>query len=413
MSGTAEDTWGRVAEDGTVYVRTDTGERAVGSWKVGDAEGALAFFKRKYDALALEVGLLASRVESGILGLDEALSAVRRERRHVAEANVVGDLGALTAQLDALEALIAERRAQRKAERKRQLEEARQVKASIVEEAESIAGGSDWRHGVGRFRELLEQWKALPRLDKQTDDELWRRFSTARTAYTRRRKQHFTELNARREEARQIKEQLVEEAESLSDSTDWGPVTARYRELMQRWKAAGAAQRDVEEQLWKRFRAAQDRFFSARSAAYAAQEAEYASNLSKKEALLAEAEALLPVRDHRAAREAFRDILARWDQIGRVPRASVRSLEARLRAVEEAIQAAEANVWRRTNPETRARANDTMAQLRASIAELEKSVAEHRSRGDAEGERKAREALEARRAWLAEVEKTLDEFSSF
>jgi len=288
-----------------------------------------------------------------------------------------------------------------------------QVKASIVEEAESIAGGSDWRHGVGRFRELLEQWKALPRLDKQTDDELWRRFSTARTAYTRRRKQHFTELNARREEARQIKEQLVEEAESLSDSTDWGPVTARYRELMQRWKAAGAAQRDVEEQLWKRFRAAQDRFFSARSAAYAAQEAEYASNLSKKEALLAEAEALLPVRDHRAAREAFRDILARWDQIGRVPRASVRSLEARLRAVEEAIQAAEANVWRRTNPETRARANDTMAQLRASIAELEKSVAEHRSRGDAEGERKAREALEARRAWLAEVEKTLDEFSSF
>jgi hypothetical protein len=412
VSGTAEDPWGRVADDGTVYVRTESGERAVGSWQVGDPEGALAFFRRKYDALALEVGLLASRVESGILAPDEAQSALRRERRNLTDAAVVGDLGALVARLDALEAVIAERRQQRKAERKRQVEEAKRVKSDIADEAEKLAAGSDWRHGVGRFRELLDQWKALPRLDKPTDDELWRRFSSARTAYTRHRKQHFSELNARREDARQIKEELAAEAESLADSTDWGRVSARYRELMRRWKAAGPAPRDVEDQLWKRFRAAQDRFFTARNTTFAEQEAEYEANLKQKEALLAEAEALLPVQDQRSAREAYRDILARWDRIGRVPRASVRAVEGRLRKVEEAIQAAEVKEWRRTNPETRARANDTLSQLRASIAELERAVDEHRAKGDSQGLRQAEEALTARRAWLAEVEKTLDEFSS-
>jgi hypothetical protein len=412
VSGTAEDPWGRVAEDGTVYVRTETGERPVGSWQIGDAAGALAFFRRKYDAIALEVDLLASRIETGILAPDEAHNAVRRERRNLANAQAVGDLAALGSRLDALDAVIAERRTQRRAERKRHLEEGKEAKAKIAAEAETLAAGSDWRHGVGRFRELLDQWKALPRLDKPTDDELWRRFSSARTAYTRHRKQHFTELNARREDSRQVKEEIAAEAESLADSTDWGRVTSRYRELMQRWKAAGPAPRDVEDQLWKRFRTAQDRFFGARNATFAEQEAEYEQNRVKKEALLAEADALLPVRDQRSARESFRDILRRWDQIGKVPRASVRTIESRLRKVEEAIQAAETKEWRRTNPETRARANDTLTQLRASIAELERDLERHRSKGDEAAERQAREALTARQAWLAEVEKTLDEFSA-
>ncbi|GAA5002051.1 DUF349 domain-containing protein [Actinopolymorpha pittospori] len=412
VNGTAEDPWGRVADDGTVYVRTDTGERAIGSWQVGDPEGALTFFRRKYDAIALEVDLLASRVESGILAPDEAQSALRRERRNLENAQAIGDLAALAARLDALEAVIADRRAERRVERKRQVEEAREAKAAIAAEAETLSAGSDWRHGVGRFRELLDQWKALPRLDKATDDELWRRFSSARTAYTRRRKQHFSELNVRREDARQAKEEIAAEAESLADSTDWGRGTTQYRELMQRWKAAGPAARDVEDQLWKRFRAAQDRFFNARNATYAEQEAEFQVNLEQKEALLVEAEALLPVRDHRVAREAYRGLLQRWDEIGRVPRASVRAVEGRLRKVEDAIRSAESNEWRRTNPETRARANDTLTQLRNSIADLERELAKQQETGNAAGVRQAEEALNARRAWLAEVEKTLDEFSS-
>jgi hypothetical protein len=407
----AEDSWGRVADDGTVYVRTAAGERRVGSWQVGDPEGALAFFKRKYDAVALEVELLGSRITSGVLAPDDAHQAVRRERRNVETAQAVGDLDSLLARLDELEKIVGERRLARREERRRQLDEAKETKAAIAAEAETLSAGTDWRGGVGRFRELLDQWKALPRLDKATDDELWHRFSSARTAYTRRRKQHFAELNARREDSRSVKEEIATEAEALADSTDWGPTSGRYRELMRRWKAAGPAPRDVEDQLWKRFRAAQDRFFTSRNATLAEQDTEYRSNLTAKEALLVEAEALLPVRDHRAAREAFRSLVERWDAVGRVPREAVRTVEARLRRVEEAVRAAEQDQWRRSNPETQARVNDTVTQLRTAIEKLERQLAAARGKGDARAERQASEALDARRAWLAEAEKTLDEFS--
>ena len=39
---TASDAWGRVADDGTVYVRTTEGERVVGSWQAGSPDEALA-----------------------------------------------------------------------------------------------------------------------------------------------------------------------------------------------------------------------------------------------------------------------------------------------------------------------------------------------------------------------------------
>ena len=193
--------------------------------------------------------------------------------------------------------MIGEQREARKAERAQKQAEAKVEKERIVVEAEKLAAGTDWRNGANRLRELLDQWKALPRIDRPSDDALWRRFSTARTAYTKARKSHFAEQHEKREGARAVKERLVKEAEALAESTEWGPTSGEYRELMRRWKAAGPAPRDVDEELWKRFRAAQDTFFSARDAANAAQDAEFAANAELKEKLLVEAEALVPVTD--------------------------------------------------------------------------------------------------------------------
>src|SRR5699024_3051722 len=155
--------------------------------------------------------------------------------------------------------------------------------------------GTDFKHGVDRLRALMDEWKSTPRIDRKTDDELWHRFSTARTGFTRRRKAHFAEQAARRDEAARTKEELIVEAEALSDSTDWGPTSRKYRDLMQRWKQAGPAPRGVDDKLWKRFRAAQDAFFSARDAANAELDAQYEANAEVEEQILAAAEALLPI----------------------------------------------------------------------------------------------------------------------
>jgi hypothetical protein len=398
--------FGRVDSDGTVYVRTSAGERVVGQVPGVPADEALRFFTRRFEALELEVSLLERRIANGALSPDDAVASITKVRGAVAEARAVGDLDGLQSRLEALFPLIANQRAARKAERARQQEETRAAKERFVEEAERLAAGNDWRGGVNRFRVLLEEWKSLPRLDRATDDALWHRFSSARTTYTRRRNAQFAQQNEQREAARVIKEKLVTEAEALAGSTDWGPTTGAFRDLMARWKAAGPAPRDVDELLWKRFRGAQDRFFMAKQATLSEQNTEFRVNAQAKEKLLAEAEALLPIKDSRAARASYRDILQRWSAIGRVPRDAIRPLESRLRAVENAIKAAEDERWQRTNPEAKARATDTAAKLEAQIAALEERAAQAEARGDHKAADEAAASAATYREWLAQAQRT-------
>lgn len=392
--------WGRVDDDGTVYVTTAEGERSVGQYPEGSPEEALKFFTERFDALAFEVELLEKRVASGVMSPEEATASVRTVGEQVASANAVGDLAALTARLEALEPVLEQQREARKVERAQRAAEAREGKEKIVAEAEVLAEGSDWRNGANRMRDLLDEWKALPRIDRSSDDALWRRFSTARTAYTRRRKAHFSEQHEKRDAARSVKEKLAVEAESLATSTDWGGTAGRYRDLMRQWKAAGPAPRDVDEALWKRFRGAQDTFFGARDATAAEQEVEFAANAEAKEALLVEAEKLVPVTDLDAAKRAFRDIADRWDAAGKVPRERIKDLEARIRKIETEIRGVEDEQWRRSDPEKSARADDMVSKLEDAIAKVEADLEKAKAAGNEKLVKELEENLVSRQSFL-------------
>ncbi|GGR43370.1 DUF349 domain-containing protein [Streptomyces roseolus] len=406
----SSDPWGRVDETGTVYVRTAEGEKVVGSWQAGTPEEALAYFERKYEGLVVEIGLLEKRVKTTDLSAKDAQTAIEHIRQQIDEHHAVGDLAALSARLDKLVASVDSRREERKAQKAKQADEARAAKEALVTEAEELAQSEQWRVAGERLRALVDTWKGLPRLDRKSDDELWHRFSHARSAFSKRRKAHFAQLDAQREEARKTKERLVAEAEALQNSTDWGATAARYRELMADWKAAGRAQREHEDDLWNRFRGAQDVFFAARSGVFAERDAEQTENLALKEELAGEAEKLLPVTDLKAARAAFRALNERWEAIGHVPRDARPKVEGRMQAVERAIQEAEEAEWRRTNPEARARAAGLTGQLQDAVEKLRKQIDAARAAGnDAKADKLAKE-LEGRQALLDQALKGLEEF---
>ncbi|MEU4213613.1 DUF349 domain-containing protein [Streptomyces sp. NPDC026206] len=406
----SSDPWGRVDETGTVYVRTADGEQVVGSWQAGSPEEALAYFERKYEGLVVEIGLLERRVRTTDLSAKDAMTAIDHLRTQVDEHHAVGDLAALRERLDKLVSTVESRREERKAAKAKQSDEARTAKEALVAEAEELAASEQWRSAGERLRSLVDTWKGLPRLDRKTDDELWHRFSHARSAFSKRRKAHFASLDAQREEARKTKERLVAEAEALAGSTDWGPTAARYRDLMTEWKAAGRAQREAEDELWTRFRGAQDVFFQARSEVFAERDAEQQGNLTLKEQLVIEAEKLLPIADLKSARAAFRSINERWEAIGHVPRDARPKIEGRVHAVERAIQEAEEAEWRRTNPEARARAAGLTGQLQSAVDKLQEQVDKARAAGnDAKADKLSKE-LEGRRALLDQALKGLEEF---
>jgi len=408
----SEQSWGRVADDGTVFVRLPGGdESVVGQFAAGDPDAALAFFGRKYVDLVAEVRLAAERLQKGMATPDQTDAIVARVREQLDKPTFVGDIAGLNQILDAVHNAASERRMTSHAEKTRRRQEALAQREAIAAQAQDLAESTQWKATGERFRTLLDEWKALPRYDKAAEQAIWDRFSAARSTFDKARRAHFAELDKTREQAAGIKEEIVEQAEALADSTEWGPTTRAMRDLMDKWKAAPRAARGVDDKLWARFRAAQDTFFEARNVVNAQRDAEQEKNLASKEELLARAEALLPVKDLAGARRQLRDLQDQWEAIGFVPRSAKESIENRLRKVERAVSNAEGDRWRRSDPVARDRAQNTVDQLQASADKLLTQITRAEETGDSKKVASLSSSLENTQGLLRAAQAVLEEYS--
>jgi hypothetical protein len=370
--------FGRVDADGTVWLISAAGERVIGSWQAGDAEAAFAHFGLRFDDLATEVTLMEERLASGTGDARKIKATAAGLAETLPTANVLGDVDALATRLAGIgeraDAVAAADRSRRDEQRAAQTAR----KEALAAEAEELANtATQWKAAGDRMRTILDEWKTISGLDRKTDDALWKRYSAARETFNRRRGSHFAELDRERAGAREAKERLCVQAEELVDSTDWGATGAEFRKLLTDWKAAGRAARDVDDALWRRFKAAQDTFFKARNAATAERESELQANATAKEALLAEAEKL-DTSNHEAARSALRTIAERWEAIGKVPRERSAELERRLRAVEKKVRDAGESDW--SDPQAQARAEQFQARAEQFERQAQKAEAAGRSK---------------------------------
>jgi len=408
-------TFGRVDADGSVYVLTATGDRKVGEFPDTAPNEALVYYVRKYEELVGQVDLLAQRLRATDISAKDARAGLAKIQSATAEPAAVGDLEGLTRWVSQLKSEVDRRMRAADAERAAARTAALAEREILVAEAEKIAATDPakihYKSAGDRMREILEEWKTRqkngPRLDKPSEDQLWKRLSAARTVIDKGRRQHASEMAEQRGTTRRTKDVIITEAEALAASKDWRATGDAFRGLMDRWKAAGRLPRADDDELWAKFRDAQERFHTARTTAMSTQDEEYRGNLAVKEALLSQAEALLPVTNAEPAKRRLRDIQDKWDAAGRVPRGDLDRIEKRLQHVADTIRAADASRWTATNPEALARAKDVVRQLESGVAKLQAEQAKAEAAGDARGVERATTALEARTAWLDQARKAL------
>jgi len=410
--------FGRVAEDGIVYVRTPEGERAVGSYPGKTPEEALAYFVRKFEAVASEVALLAARIKSGALVPSDALEAVAKLRLQVQALNGVGDLATLASAVEQIPDLIEGHRAayESRKEAEKVAKEAKRaealvIKEKIVTEAESLTLSESWKVTGERLKVLLDEWKAAPRLDKNTDAALWKRFSASRNKFDKRRRTHFSQLEATSAAVASKKQEIVAEAVRLANSKEWLQTAKRFKELMDAWKASGRGKQSVDAKLWEQFKAAQNQFFASKNADLEKRQGTMAENLKKREELIVEIESILPVTDINSARKKYRDLSEKWFKIGMTERAKRAALDARFEKVESTIESLAAEHSRRTDPTAIARANSVVEGLVDAIEQYEEQAAKAEAAGNTAKAIVAREAAAARKVWLEEAQKGLADFN--
>lgn len=404
-------TFGRVADDGTVFVKDNGEDREIGQYADANKDEALNLYARRYLDLKAKIDHARAHFASSSIRsreIDETMKALEEE---VASPAMVGDLSAVRASVEELKSLAAQTKEKLAQAHEEAVAASLAKRTAIVEEAEKIAASlgdsTNWRNTGEKFNDLFNQWQAAQRtgarIEKAVSDQLWTRFSKARNKFNSSRREWIAARDSARDVARAAKQSIIAQAEEIKDSTDWAETSRKFTNLMNEWKKAGRVGQREDDNLWKQFRAAADAFFDARQADRDQMNAAEKENLVKKEALVAKAEALLPIKDvtaAKAARTALADIQDEWDAIGRVPRTDVARIEGRMDAVEKQIKDVEESEWTRTDPEANARKSQFEQQLTAQLEELDTKIA-----AETDGVQKAKLQAErdAKAQWLSAV----------
>lgn len=408
---TTPSAFGRVDAESNVFVIEGGVERKVGQYPNVTPAEALAYFERKFGDLEAQVRILEQRVANKVDSHNLKKTAAKLVTDLESPA-VVGDLADLRRRVAALTPKIDAVEADRAEASKEQIAEALAKREAIAVAAENIANQDaakiNWKQSSAQFAELFAQWQQVqkdgPKVSKAVADQVWKRFSTARTKFEAGKRQYFAGLDAANKAARGRKNSIVEAAEALAASGNASVV--EYRKLLDDWKASGRTPGKSDDALWARFKAAGDTIYAAKGEQIAAENVEYSANLAAKLELLKEAAKIDPSKDLAAAKSALRELQSRWEKAGKVPRDKIREVEDKMRAIENKVRDAEQEEWRKSDPAVQARNNAVLDQLHASISKLESDLAAATAKKDNKAVKELTEALEARKAWLKVVQAT-------
>ncbi len=239
---------------------------------------------------------------------------------------------------------------------------------ALIQTAKEMAEGEAVPDLGNRLRELQKLWKEeIGPLPQKRSKELWESFKTECDKVYDKVKGVRAVENEKFADVTKVKESLIAEAEGLADSTDFAATAAKLKELQAAWKTSGHLPRKQGDELWKRFRAACDKFFERRKPMLDAKHAEEGANLAKKQALIARATQIANKAGEGTWGKAIgeiKDLQAEWKEIGFVPRRDAD-------AVYKAFRAACDSLFAKRDAARDSEANAHRAEIDGLRAEIE------------------------------------------
>jgi len=158
---------------------------------------------------------------------------------------------------------------------------AQRQKKNLIRQAKLLAKSEDWRATGQELAGLQKRWKAAGSAGREHDDELWARFRAPVDEFRGRRKRHFDELNRLAKARAQTKQQLIAEAERLSETADYKLASGQFKDLMVRWRETGHAG-NLESGLWERFTAARQAMYDATASDRRSLQSEYVQRVATR-----------------------------------------------------------------------------------------------------------------------------------
>lgn len=264
-----------------------------------------------------------------------------------------------------------EKEIERYHEKRERVQKSIEGKKALIEKAHEMKDSEDFFVTAEKYKELQAQWREFGYSGREYNDKLWEEFSEVNDYFFERRNQFYEQQNQEREKARERKEELIKQAEEIKDSTDWYNTSKIQRELMDAWRKAGFASREVENELWERFNSARQVFYKNQEAFFTELRAKEAEAKAIKEKLIQETHELKDSFDFDTVRQRFDEIMEEWKAAGHSGRRHEENLWQEFREGRDHFFARMQEAQKKSREERRAEIFDRIDELNHQIDSLE------------------------------------------
>lgn len=196
-------------------------------------------------------------------------------------------------------------------------------KTALCEKIEDIVkqerkNTSDWDSQSKEIIALQQEWKTIGFTPQKMNTKIFERFRAACDEFFTKKGEYFKELKEKYADNAKRKQELVEKAQALKDSTDWKKTSDKLIALQKEWKTIGMVPKRLGDQLWEDFLAACNHFFEARNAVHADERNEERENLAKKNEIIEKLKQLAEGAVENM-QEEMRKLTDEFNSIGHVP----------------------------------------------------------------------------------------------
>ena len=205
-------------------------------------------------------------------------------------------------------------------------------KSALCEELEKLAAEAPtshkaWNKASERVQAIQAEWRTIGFAPKKDNNKVYDRFRAVCDKFFEVKHTFYSEAKDDMAKNLEIKNALCERAEAIAERKDWAKATEELLALQAEWKKSGTVTRKYADAVWKRFRAACDKFFERKSQHFSSVDNEYSANLAAKKSLLEEmAQAVVKSFDD------IKEFQRRWSEIGFVPIRNKEELQKQYKA---------------------------------------------------------------------------------
>src|SRR6056297_3079093 len=199
-----------------------------------------------------------------------------------------------------------------------------EAKEELCKKAEEIAeteidNHKDWKKYTQEVLDLQKKWRTIGFAPKKYNNKIYRRFRKACDRFFAQKRVFYTQHKEWQESNLKKKEEFVERAEALKDSTDWDNTAKELIKLQREWKEIGPVPKKYSEDVWQRFRNACDHFFQRKKEQSAHKNKDFEENLKQKKDLINRINDFEPVNDTDENLKQLQKFEEEWENIGYVP----------------------------------------------------------------------------------------------